>query len=79
MADKENVKGKTRQIYEILPHLDDQRCGYRTCGEFAHAVAEGKAPCDGCIMGVICSPKTGTKVRRYFQNAKIQTKGVLAS
>lgn len=51
MADKENVKGKTRQIYEILPHLDDQRCGYRTCGEFAHAVAEGKAPCDGCVMG----------------------------
>ena len=51
MADAEDIKQKTRQIYEFLPHLDDQRCGYRTCGEFARAVAEGKAPCDGCIMG----------------------------
>ena len=51
MSGREDIKEKTRQIYEVLPHLDDQRCGYRTCGQFALAVAEGKAPCDGCVMG----------------------------
>ena len=51
MSGREDIKEKTRQIYEVLPHLDDQRCGYRNCGHFARAVAEGKAPCDGCIMG----------------------------
>ena len=28
---------------------------------------------------VFCSPKTGPKVRRYFQDVKIRSKGVLAS
>ncbi len=51
MTDKEDVKKKTKQIYEVLPKLDDQRCGYRTCGEFARAVALGEAPCYGCISG----------------------------
>jgi hypothetical protein len=31
MADKEDIKEKTRKIYEVLPKLDDQRCGYKTC------------------------------------------------
>ena len=51
MADKEDIKHKIKAIYEALPKLDDGRCGYRTCGQFARAVAEGKAPCDGCITG----------------------------
>jgi hypothetical protein len=51
MVDKKDLKEKIREIYEILPKLDDQRCGYRTCGEFAGAVAEGKAPCSGCVSG----------------------------
>jgi len=51
MADKEDIKEKTKKIYEVLPKLDDQRCGYKTCGEFARAVAGGKAPCYGCISG----------------------------
>jgi hypothetical protein len=59
MADIKEVKEKTRRIYEALPKLDDQRCGYRTCGEFARAVAEGNAPCDGCVSG---GPEVAAKV-----------------
>ena len=51
MVDKNDIKENIREIYEVLPKLDDQRCGYRTCGEFARAVAEGKAPCYGCVSG----------------------------
>ena len=51
MADKKDIKEKIRKIYEVLPKLDDQRCGYKSCGEFARAVAEGKAPCYGCVSG----------------------------
>jgi len=59
MADKEDIKEKTRKIYEVLPKLDDQRCGYKTCGEFARAVADGKAPCYGCVSG---GPEVAAKV-----------------
>jgi hypothetical protein len=51
MSDKKDTKEKIRKIYEVLPKLDDQRCGYKSCGEFARAVAEGKAPCYGCVSG----------------------------
>jgi hypothetical protein len=51
MVDKNDIREKIREIYEVLPKLDDQRCGYRTCGEFAKAIAEGKAPCYGCVSG----------------------------
>lgn len=51
MAEKDDIKEKTREIYEVLPHLDDQRCGYKTCGAFARAVAKGEAPCYGCVSG----------------------------
>jgi hypothetical protein len=59
MADKKDIKEKTRKIYEVLPKLDDQRCGYKSCGKFARAVAEGKAPCYGCVSG---GPEVTTKV-----------------
>jgi hypothetical protein len=59
MVDKKDVKEKTRKIYEVLPKLDDQRCGYKTCGEFARAVANGKAPCYGCVSG---GPEVAAKV-----------------
>jgi CO dehydrogenase/acetyl-CoA synthase gamma subunit (corrinoid Fe-S protein) len=51
MADKKEIKEKLKKIYEVLPKLDDGRCGYRTCGQFARAVAEGRAPCYGCATG----------------------------
>ena len=59
MLDKKDIKEKIKKIYEVLPKLDDQRCGYRTCGEFARAVAEGKAPCYGCVSG---GPEVAAKV-----------------
>jgi hypothetical protein len=59
MVDKNDIKEKIREIYEVLPKLDDQRCGYRTCGEFARAVAEGKATCYGCVSG---GPEVAAKV-----------------
>jgi len=59
MVDKKDIKEKTREIYEVLPKLDDQRCGYKTCGEFARAVADGKAPCYGCVSG---GPEVAAKV-----------------
>jgi len=34
-----------------LPRLDDKKCGFETCWEFAEAVAEGRAPCYGCVTG----------------------------
>ena len=59
MVDEKNIKEKTRKIYEVLPKLDDQRCGYKTCGEFARAVANRKAPCYGCVSG---GPEVAAKV-----------------
>jgi hypothetical protein len=59
MTNKEDSRQKIRKIYEVLPKLDDRRCGYRTCGEFARAVAEGRAPCYGCVSG---GPEVAAKV-----------------
>jgi len=59
MADKRDVSEKTKKIYEVLPQLDDERCGYKTCGQFAKAVAEGKALCNGCVSG---GPEVAAKV-----------------
>ena len=59
MEDKKDIKEKTRKIHEVLPGLDDRRCGYKTCGEFARAVADGRAPCYGCISG---GPEVAAKV-----------------
>jgi hypothetical protein len=52
-------KEKIKEIYEVLPKSDDQRCGYKSCGEFARAVAEGKTPCYGCVSG---GPEVAAKV-----------------
>ncbi|MEA1872115.1 MAG: (Fe-S)-binding protein [Chloroflexota bacterium] len=59
MVDKKDIKEKIKKIYEVLPKLDDQKCGYKSCGEFARAVAEGKAPCYGCVSG---GPEVAAKV-----------------
>ena len=51
MTDRSQIKQHVREIYAVLPQLNDQHCGYKTCGEFARAVAEGRAPCYGCVSG----------------------------
>lgn len=48
---EQDIKEKVKKIYEVLPKLNDRRCGYRTCGEFARAVVKGEAPCYGCASG----------------------------
>lgn len=57
--DNKDIKDKIKKIYQVLPKLDDQQCGYNTCGEFARAVADGKAPCYGCVSG---GPEVAAKV-----------------
>jgi len=59
MVDKKDIKEKIKKIYEVLPKLDDQQCGYKSCGEFARAVTEGRAPCHGCVSG---GPEVAAKV-----------------
>ena len=39
---------KIRNIYEALPKLNCGLCGYGNCGQFARAVAEGKASPFAC-------------------------------
>lgn len=42
------TKDKIRNIYEVLPHLNCGLCGFESCGQFAKAVAEGRASPFGC-------------------------------
>jgi uncharacterized Fe-S cluster-containing protein len=44
IARKDNIK----KIYELLPKLNCGLCGYDNCGQFARAVAEGRASPSGC-------------------------------
>jgi Na+-translocating ferredoxin:NAD+ oxidoreductase RNF subunit RnfB len=42
------TKDKIRRIYDALPQRDCGFCGFNSCGQFARAVAEGKASPFGC-------------------------------
>ena len=44
VSSKEKIGG----IYEVLPKLNCGLCGYDNCGQFARAVAEGRASPFGC-------------------------------
>ncbi len=39
------------QINEVLPAANCGGCGYAGCSDFAKAVVEDRAPCDGCPVG----------------------------
>jgi len=41
-------KKKIKEIYEVLPKLNCGFCGFGNCGQFARAVAEGKASPFSC-------------------------------
>jgi Na+-translocating ferredoxin:NAD+ oxidoreductase RNF subunit RnfB len=41
-------KDTIRQIYDLLPKLNCGFCGFGNCGQFAKAVAEGRASVFGC-------------------------------
>ena len=59
MPSKGGIKEKTKKIIKVLPELNCGKCGFNNCGEFAKAVAKGRAPCDGCISG---GPSVANKV-----------------
>jgi Na+-translocating ferredoxin:NAD+ oxidoreductase RNF subunit RnfB len=42
------TKQKIKRIYQSLPHQDCGFCGFDSCGQFARAIAEGRASPFGC-------------------------------
>lgn len=54
------VDPKVVKIREALPGANCGACGYPGCDGFANAVAEGKAPVNGCpVGGAECAEKIG--------------------
>jgi len=79
-------KDIVRQIYEALPNLNCGFCGFKNCGQFARAAAEGKASPFGCRQnpwaGYRISQIIGVKVPAYsygFQPAFVSGAGVVPS
>jgi len=79
-------KEKIREIYQVLPKLNCGFCGFKTCGQFARAVAEGRASPFSCRQnpwsGYRISEIIGTKVPAYgyrFQPAFLSPLGVSPS
>ena len=81
--DKKDIIGR---IYQALPKLDCGFCGFKNCGQFARAVAEGRASPFGCQQnswsGYRISQIIGTKLPAYsygFQPASVPMEGVAPS
>lgn len=79
-------KEKIKEIYEALPKLNCGLCGFGNCGQFARAVAEGKASPFGCRQnpwsGYRISEIIGAKVPAYsygFQPAFAHRPGASSS
>ena len=79
-------KEKIGEIYELLPKLNCGFCGFGSCGQFARAVAEGKALPFGCRQnpwsGYRISEIIGAEVPVYaygFQPAFVPRPGVSPS
>ena len=79
-------KEKIREIYEVLPKLNCGFCGFGSCGQFARAVAEGRASPFGCRQnpwsGYRISEVVGMKVPAYrygYQPASVPRLGVSPS
>jgi len=62
-------KEKVREIYEVLPKQNCGFCGFESCGQFARAIAEGRASPFGCRqnpwIGYHISEIIGMKVPAY--------------
>jgi hypothetical protein len=80
---------KIKKIYDALPQLHCGFCGYGNCGQFAKAVAEGRASPFGCrqnpwigyeisdIIG-LTTPITGYPTR-FYQSSLMPRSGVSTS
>jgi Na+-translocating ferredoxin:NAD+ oxidoreductase RNF subunit RnfB len=42
------TRDKIKRVYDTLPQLNCGLCGFESCGQFAKAVAEGRASPFGC-------------------------------
>jgi len=51
-------KQKIKEIYDLLPKLNCGFCGFGNCGQFARAVAEGRASPLGCWQ----NPRVGYRI-----------------
>ena len=51
MLNREDVREKAKKIVKVLPGSNCRKCGFDSCGKFAKAVAEQRAPCYGCLSG----------------------------
>jgi len=55
-------KERIRKIYELLPNLNCGLCGFGNCGQFARAVAEGRASPFGCQQ----NPSSGLQINEIL-------------
>jgi hypothetical protein len=55
-------KDVIRQVYEALPKVNCGFCGFGNCGQFARAVAEGRASPFGCQQ----NPWSGYRISRII-------------
>jgi Na+-translocating ferredoxin:NAD+ oxidoreductase RNF subunit RnfB len=68
-----STKEKIRKISDALPGLNCGLCGFGNCGQFARAVAEGRASPFGCrqnpASGFQISKIMGQKVPGYSEES----------
>ncbi len=57
------------QVNEVLPAANCGGCGFAGCADFAKAVVEERAPCDGCTVG---GPAVAAAVARVLGREVVQ-------
>jgi Na+-translocating ferredoxin:NAD+ oxidoreductase RNF subunit RnfB len=55
-----------KAIYDLLPQLNCGRCGFQNCGQFARAVAAGRASPFGCRQW----PQVGYRILTVVGNRR---------
>jgi Na+-translocating ferredoxin:NAD+ oxidoreductase RNF subunit RnfB len=63
-------KEKIKEIFEVLPKLNCGFCGFGSCGQFARAVAEGRASPFGCKQ----DPWSGYRISEIIE-AEVSARG----
>jgi Na+-translocating ferredoxin:NAD+ oxidoreductase RNF subunit RnfB len=71
-----STKQKIKEIYQALPQRDCGFCGFDGCGQFARAVAEGRASPFGCKQnpeaGYIINEILGEKSAQPVKTASLK-------
>jgi Na+-translocating ferredoxin:NAD+ oxidoreductase RNF subunit RnfB len=70
------TKQKIKEIYQALPQRDCGFCGFDGCGQFARAVAEGRASPFGCkqnpMSGYVINEILGEKIHKPIEAASLK-------